>query len=204
MSNQYLMQNSYFYRVDDELREQHINAKKLFTKYNSLLPTKKKAKKIIKDLVSSIGENFYIENGFKCDYGFNITIGENFYANYNLVILDSCQVCIGDNVLFGPNVQILTATHPIDPKIRIKGYEYAQPVTIEDNVWLGAGVIVNPGVTIGKGSVIGSGSVVTSDIPPGVVAVGNPCIVLYEISDEHHIQAKNKVREAETLLSISE
>ena len=131
-----------------------------------------------------MGKEFYIEPPFHCDYGYNISIGQNFYSNYNCTILDCAQVTIGNNVLFGPNVSLFTAGDPIHPAPRNEGIEYAFPITIGNNVWIGGGVIVNPGITIGDNVVIGSGSVVTKDIPSNVIAVGNPCKVLKEITDE--------------------
>lgn len=121
---------------------------------------------------------------FHCDYGKNIEVGENFFANYNCIILDVAKVTIGKNVMFAPNVSIYTAGHPIHPDSRNSGYEYGIPVTIGDNVWIGGSVVINPGVTIGNNVVIGSGSVVTKDIPDNVIAVGNPCRVIREITEE--------------------
>ena len=121
------------------------------------------------------------EPPFACDYGYNIEVGENFYANVNLVILDGAKVCIGDNAFIAPNVGIYTAGHPLDAEQRNRGLEYARPVTIGHNVWIGAGVNILPGVTIGDNTVIGAGSVVTKDIPSNVLAVGNPCRVVKEI-----------------------
>lgn len=126
----------------------------------------------------------YIEPPFHCDYGCHISVGEWFYANYDCIMVDVCKVKIGDNVMFGPRVGIYTAGHPIDAEIRNTGLEFGAPVTIGDNVWVGGSVVINPGVTIGNNVVIGSGSVVTKDIPDNVVAVGNPCRVLREITEE--------------------
>ena len=120
----------------------------------------------------------YIEAPLRCDYGFNIQLGRNFYANYNLTILDCAPVRIGDNVFVAPNVVLSTAGHPVEVEPRVAGWEFARPITIGDNVWLGAGVIVLPGVTIGEGTTIGAGSVVTRDIAANSVAVGNPCRVI--------------------------
>lgn len=114
----------------------------------------------------------------------NISVGENFYANYGCVIIDVCKVKIGDNVMFGPNVGIYTAGHPIDAEVRNSGLEFGKPITIGDNVWIGGSSVVNPGVSIGDCVVIGSGSVVTKDIPDNVIAVGNPCRVLRPITED--------------------
>ena len=126
----------------------------------------------------------FIEQPFRCDYGKNIEVGNNFFANYNCVILDVAKVTIGENVMFAPNVSIYTAGHPIHPESRNSGYEYGIPVTIGNNVWVGGNVVITPGVTIGNNVVIGAGSVVTKDIPDNVIAVGNPCRVIREITEE--------------------
>jgi acetyltransferase-like isoleucine patch superfamily enzyme len=169
----------------DLLFSERQKAKKLCYHYNTLHPSDLELQKeILKNIFSKIGDNFTIEQAFRCDYGYNIEIGNNFFANYNLLILDCAKVIIGDNVLIGPNVSIYTAGHPVHFETRNLGFEYAFPITIGDNVWIGGNVVINPGVTIGKNSVIGSGSVVTKDIPADVVAVGNPCRVIKVISDE--------------------
>ena len=121
---------------------------------------------------------------FYCDYGSHIEVGENFFANYNCTILDVAPVKIGDNVLFGPNVSLYTAGHPLHPVSRNSAYEYGISITIGDNVWLGGNVVVTPGVHIGNNVVIGAGSVVTKDIPDNMVAAGNPCRVIREITEE--------------------
>ena len=172
------------YFGDDEIRSIMMKTRTLLFEYNNLHPEKKERKQeILRELLGKCGEKFYIEAPFRCDYGCNIELGENFYANYNLTILDCNKVRIGDDVLIAPNVTISAAGHPIHPDSR-KKYEYGIPVTIGNKVWIGAGVIINPGVTIGDGCVIGAGSVVTKDIPPNVVAFGNPCKVYREITDE--------------------
>lgn len=138
-------------------------------------------KDIIKDLFGSTGVDFHIESPFHCDYGYNMYLGENFYANTGFTVLDEAEVRFGDNVLIAPNVGIYTAEHPLDVEIRNAGIEYARPVTIGNNVWIGAGVTIIGGVTIGDNAVIGAGSVVTRDIPANVVAAGNPCKVIRHI-----------------------
>lgn len=131
--------------------------------------------------LGKIGEGLLIEQPFYCDYGYNIKVGNNFYANFNLVILDEASVTFGDNVFIAPNCGFYTAGHPIDAVERNKGLEYARPITVGDNVWIGAGVSVLPGVTIGDNCFIGAGSVVVKDIPPYSLAVGNPCRVIKAI-----------------------
>lgn len=169
---------------DKELRSDLLNAKKLCRLYN--LTTEDELEKrdsIIKDLVGTCGNNCLIEPPFYCDYGFNISIGNDFYANHNCVILDGCPVSIGNNVYFGPNVGIYTASHPISAKVRRLCYEYSKPISIGNDVWIGGNAVVMPGVKIGNNVVIGAGSVVTKDIPDNVIAVGNPCKVLRNITD---------------------
>ncbi len=134
--------------------------------------------RIVADLFGSAGKRIWIEPPFYCDYGTNIHLGNCVYFNFNCVVLDPARVDIGDNVLFGPNVQLYTATHPIEAEIRKSGLELAKPVRIGSDVWVGGGTIINPGLTIGARSVIGAGSVVTRDIPEDVFAAGNPCRVI--------------------------
>lgn len=169
---------------DAELLAERQRAKEIVFRYNSLQPSMiEERNELLKSLFGSVKGNFFIEPPFRCDYGCNIEIGENFYANYNLVILDCAKVTIGDNVLIGPNVGIYTAGHPLHFELRNEEWEFACPITIEDNVWIGGNVVLNPGVTVGRNSVAGSGSVVTKDIPANVVAAGNPCRVIREITD---------------------
>lgn len=169
---------------DAELLAERQRAKEIVFRYNSLQPSMiEERNELLRSLFGSVKGNFFIEPPFRCDYGCNIEIGENFYANYNLVILDCAKVTIGDNVLIGPNVGIYTAGHPLHFELRNEEWEFACPITIEDNVWIGGNVVLNPGVTIGRNSVVGSGSVVTKDIPANVVAAGNPCRVIREITD---------------------
>lgn len=138
----------------------------------------------MKKLLGRTKGAFHIVAPFWCDYGYNIEIGENFFANHNTVILDCAKVTFGDNVFVAPNCGFHTAGHPIDFERRNQGLEYAYPITVGDNVWIGAGVQVMPGVTIGSNVVIGGGSVVVKDIPGNSVAVGNPCRVIRAITEE--------------------
>jgi maltose O-acetyltransferase len=136
---------------------------------------------IYRELFGTAGEALHIEPPFYCDYGSNIHLGARVFLNFNCVILDPAEVMIGDDVLFGPAVQIYTATHPLEPGIRRSGLEMARPIEIGSGVWIGGGTMINPGARIGQGSVIGAGSVVTRNVPEGVVAAGNPCRVLKEL-----------------------
>ncbi len=170
---------------DATLSKERLKARELVFEFNNLAPKFIKQRKgIIKNLFGKTETAFYIEPPFRCDYGYNIEIGDNFYANFNLVILDCAKVSIGNNVFIAPNVAIYTAGHPIHSHLRDQEYEWAQPITIGDSVWIGGNVVINAGVTIGSNVVIGSGSVVTKDIPSNVLALGNPCKVIREITDE--------------------
>ena len=167
-----------------ELITQRYIAKDKCYEYNMLKPSNFEEKtKIIKELFGKTGKTFVIEQPFMCDYGYNIEIGENFYANHNLMILDGNKVIFGDNIFIAPNCSFYTAGHPIDVEKRNQGLEYAKPITVGDNVWIGGNVVVLPGVTIGSNCVIGAGSIVNRDIPSNCVAVGNPCRVIKKIEE---------------------
>jgi len=161
-----------------------IKMRKLIEQFNRSTYNEEELRvSILKELFAKTGENIFIEPPFFCDLGCNISVGENFYANFNCVILDVGRVEIGRNVFLAPNVNIYTACHPIDAKIRAEKWEFTKPVKIGDDVWIGGNSVINPGVEIGSNVVIGSGSVVVKNIPSGVVAVGNPCKVIREITE---------------------
>ena len=161
---------------------ERIKAKDLCYEYNNLKPSNMNARnELIKKIIGKTKKEFLIEQPFICDYGYNIEIGENFYANHNLIILDGNKVKFGDNVFVAPNCSFYTAGHPLDYETRNKGLEYAKPITVGDNVWIGGNVVVLPGVTIGDNVVIGAGSIVNKDIPSNSVAVGNPCRVIKKL-----------------------
>jgi maltose O-acetyltransferase len=140
--------------------------------------------RILKELVPHAGENLWIQPPFYCDYGYNMRVGERVFFNFNCVVLDVAPVHIGSRTMFGPNVQIYTATHPLNHIERASGREYANPITIGEDVWMGGSAVICPGVTIGDRSVIGAGSVVTKDIPADVFAAGNPCKVIRPLNAE--------------------
>lgn len=174
-----------YYAFGEELSKERIFAQKSCFKINSLSPELVEERDLIlKEILGSYKEKFYVEPPFHCDYGYNIHLGENFYSNYNCIILDCAEVTIGDNVMLAPNVSIFTAGHPIHPEKRNEGLEYAIPVSIGNNVWIGGNTVINPGIKIGDNSVIGSGSIITKDIPSNVIAAGNPCKVIREITEE--------------------
>ncbi|MFE7776517.1 sugar O-acetyltransferase [Streptomyces sp. NPDC057445] len=137
---------------------------------------------ILAELLGSVGADVRVRPPFQCDFGRYITIGSGTFVNFGAVFLDVAPITIGADVQIGPNVQLLTPTHELDPDRRREGWEKGEPITIGDNVWLGGGVIVCPGVTIGENTVVGAGAVVTKDLPPGVLAVGNPARVVRRIT----------------------
>ena len=166
--------------VDPELIEELMVTRECLYEYNSLRPSEtQRMKEIIKELFGHVGDdNFLLNQPFRCDYGKQISIGKRFFANFNFTVLDEAPVCIGDDCFIGPNVSIYTACHSTDPVERNTRQEWAMPVTIGNNVWIGGSVTILPGVTIGDNVTIGAGSVVTRDIPSNTVAVGNPCKVV--------------------------
>ena len=166
--------------VDQQLLEELNAVKEVIHKYNSLSPADAACRlEILKSLLGSIGDDDIIINQpFYCDYGKQISVGKRFFANFHFTILDEAKVTIGDDCFIGPNVSIYTACHSTDPIERNTRKEWAEPVTIGDNVWIGGSVTILPGVTIGDNVTIGAGSVVIKDIPSNVVAVGNPCHVI--------------------------
>jgi maltose O-acetyltransferase len=141
-------------------------------------------RRILRDLLGAGGDDLWMQPPFFCDYGSNILLGSKCFFNFNCVVLDVCQVSVGDCTLFGPAVQIYTASHPLDAQLR-RTQEFGKPVEIGSDVWVGGGAIICPGVTIGAQSVIGAGSVVTRDIPAGVFAAGNPCRVVRAVTGQH-------------------
>ena len=184
---------------DSTLLAERRAAKDLCHTFNLLPPSDLTGRaEIIKKLLGHTEEDFLFEGPFWCDYGYNIRIGKNFYANHDLVILDGAKVVFGDHVFIGPYSGFYTAGHPIDHERRNLGLEYALPITIGDNVWIGGGVHVMPGVTIGSDVVIGSGSIVTRDIPDHCVAAGNPCRVIRTITET------DRAKDYDSLLPVLE
>lgn len=170
---------------DAELIAERQQCKQLCFEYNRLSPlqTEERAE-MIRRLLGRTGKQFIIEQPFYCDYGYNIEIGENFFMNFNCAILDGAKITFGDNVFVAPNCGFYTAGHPLQVEPRNRGLEYAYPIRVGNNVWIGAQVCVLPGVTIGDNCVIGAGSVVTKDIPANSLAVGNPCRVIRQLAPE--------------------
>ena len=180
-------QKGYLYDAnnDTSLIEERTLCQDLCFQYNGLRPSMIETRiALIKKIIGKTKGRFLIEQPFWCDYGYNVEIGENFYANHNCIILDGAKVTFGDNVFIAPNCGFYTAGHPLDSEQRNQGLEYAYPIIIGSNVWIGAHVAVLPGVTIGDNVVIGAGSVVNKDIPSGVIAAGNPCKVIRKITED--------------------
>lgn len=165
---------------DPELVAERQRARRLIQQFNGLIDNDARLP-ILQQLLGRAGQGLWIEPPFYVDYGSNIYMGAGVFLNIDCVLLDCNTITIGNHVQIAPKVQLYTATHPTDPSRRLAGEEYALPIVIGDNVWLGGGVIVGPGVTIGANTTIGAGSVVTKDIPANAVAVGNPCRVVKKI-----------------------
>jgi maltose O-acetyltransferase len=169
--------------LDAELVRARNRARDLCQELNATREVDQEARRrILTDLLGKGGESVWMQPPFFCDYGSNILLGERVFFNFNCVVLDVCQVTVGDFTLFGPSVQIYTATHPMNAALRRK-QEFAKPIEIGSDVWVGGGAIICPGVKVGSRSVIGAGSVVTRDIPEGVFAAGNPCRVIRLITE---------------------
>lgn len=178
-----LNQMEYNANYNEELTMERNKAKDLCYDFNQIRPSDTKSQEeILKKLFSKIGENVTVIAPFYCDYGYNIEVGDNFFANHNTIILDCGKITFGDDVFIGPDCGFHTAGHPIDYKKRNEGIEFAYPITVGDNVWIGAGVQVLPGVNIGSNVVIGAGSIVNKDIPDNSIAVGNPCKVIKKLN----------------------
>lgn len=170
---------------DDEIMETQLRYLELLYDFNATRPSEMdRRNELLKEMFGSIGKNCYIEPPFRANWaGKHVFMGDNVYANFNLTLVDDANIYIGDKVMFGPNVTVATANHPILPELREDALQYNREVHIGRNVWIGANTVMVPGVTIGENTVIGAGSVVTKDIPANVVAVGNPCRVMREIGE---------------------
>ena len=179
-----MLQGLLYKAGDPVLVKERAACKDLCWAYNNqLLPSQEPEQiALLERLLGKMGEACCIIAPFWCDYGYNIEIGSHFFANHNCVILDTAKVVFGSHVNVGPNCCFAAACHPLDAALRREGWEYSKPIRIGDGVWLGAGVTVLPGVTVGENAVIGAGSLVSRDIPPGVVALGNPCRVVRQIT----------------------
>lgn len=181
---EYILTGAMYNDLTPELITARENAVHLTNSYNASYGQDSKIREdILEKLLFKKGQNVYFEPNFRCEFGYNISIGDDFYANFDCIMLDGGKITIGNNVLFGPRVGLYTSNHAIDPLERQEGACYAKPITIGNNVWVGAGVHINQGVTIGDNVIIGSGSVITKDIPSNVIAAGVPCKVIRPITD---------------------
>jgi galactoside O-acetyltransferase len=181
--------------TDKDLMAEQADCLELMYDYNSTRPHEgEKRAALLKEMFAEIGDGCYIEPPFHANWGgHHVHFGKNVYANFNLTLVDDTHIYVGDCTLFGPNVTLATAGHPILPELREQGYQYNAPIRIGRNCWIGAGAVILPGITIGDNVVVGAGSVVTKDLPDNVVAVGNPCRVLRRIN-EHDRQYYFKSR----------
>lgn len=190
-----LQQGLIYNDFDEDLFERRVAAKKLFKAYNKTNDDEGELRnKILQQLFKQIGKNVWIEPDFKCEFGKNITIEDDVYINFGCIILDCAEVTIGSHTLFGPNIGLYPVNHSTDAQERINGGCYGKPIHIGKNAWLGGDVKVLAGVTIGDNTIIGTGSIVTKDIPSNVVAVGNPCKVIREITDKDKTEYSKRMR----------
>jgi maltose O-acetyltransferase len=176
------MRDGDLYIVDDEIAALHLRAVAL-TEASEATPgaDPEARRRILEELLGAVGPGTEVRAPFRCDYGTNIRIGARVFVNFGLVALDVAAIAIGDDAQIGPNVQLLTASHPLDADLRRARWESARPISIGDNVWLGGGVIVLPGVAVGRDAVVGAGAVVTRDVPDGAVVAGNPARPLHRV-----------------------
>jgi maltose O-acetyltransferase len=178
-----MLSGDWYNPLDKQLSAERLAARKFQHQFNHSAPDDEaQRRQLLKQWLPNTGKHFYAEPPFYCDYGYNIRAGNKVFFNFNCVVLDVAPVNIGNNVFFGPAVQIYTVNHPLDAAKRRTLLEQALPVTIGNDVWIGGGAVILPGVTIADGSVVAAGSVVTKDVPPGVLAGGNPCRVLKPIA----------------------
>lgn len=178
---------------DEDLAVDFAGAQRLLARYNATTHDEQAERDaILVELLGEVGDGVVIRPPFRCEYGTRVAIGPGTFANYDLLMLDVAPITIGSACQIGTRVQVLTATHPIDPEPRRVGWESAEPIVLGDNVWLGGGVTVCPGVTIGDDTVVGAGTVVTRDLPAGVVAVGNPAKILREIGERDRIEVPDR------------
>lgn len=175
--------------MDSSVLAEQLGFLELLYDYNATRPREQARRmELLRQMLAEVGENCYIEPPFHANWGGrHVHLGKNVYANFNLTLVDDTHIYVGDYTMFGPNVTVCTAAHPVLPELREKGLQYNAPVRIGHNCWIGAGAIILPGVTVGDNSVIGAGSVVTKDVPANVVAVGNPCRVLRPIEEKDRL-----------------
>jgi len=181
-----MLRGELYVASDPELVAARERARRLWRSYNALDPAAGAVRReVLEQLLGAVGAGAVIEPPFFCDYGTQITLGVEVFVNFNCVFLDCSTIAIGPQTQLGPAVQLYTAAHPLDPSARAAGSEFARPIAIGSRVWIGGGTVVLPGVAIGDDTVVGAGSVVTRSLPPGVVAVGNPCRVIRPVNRSH-------------------
>lgn len=188
---------------EDSIMEEQLKCLDRLYDFNATRPMElQKRAQMLKEMFAEIGEDCYIEPPFYANWGGkHVHFGNCVYANFHLTLVDDTHIYVGDNTMFGPNVTVATAGHPILPELRAKAYQFNMPVHIGKNCWIGAGAVIVPGVRIGDNTIIGAGSIVTKDIPANVVAVGNPCRVLREISEkDREYYFKNRKIEWDTIV----
>ena len=186
---QKMLAGELYYPSDKTLTQLRKICRQQLDILNATCQTEHKTRtRLLKTLFGKTGKRLYIESTFKCDYGDNIAVGENFYANFNCVILDAAKVTIGDNCMLAPQVGLYTATHPVDPVARATGIEYAKPITLGDNCWIGGMAVINPGVTLGDNVVVASGSVVTKSFGDNLVIGGNPARIIKQVNTKQGVQ----------------
>ena len=179
-----MLAGEFYLASDAELTGLRLRARQITRAYNATTESEDDLRRaLLNRLFGKMGAKIEVEPPFRCDYGCNIYVGQNFYANFGVVMLDVAEIRIGDDVLLAPNVQLYTASHPLDPQLRRAQKEFGLPITIGDNVWIGGGAIVLPGVSIGDNAVIGAGSIVTRDVPANVVVAGNPGRIVRDIGN---------------------
>jgi maltose O-acetyltransferase len=179
-----MLRGELYLAADPELAAEHARAQALLERYNATPHAAQQERdRLLRELLGEVGEGVVVKPPFRCDYGWNIAIGARTFVNCGCVMLDVVPIRIGSACQLATGVQLLTATHPVDPEPRREGWEYGVPITVGDNVWLGGGAIVCPGVSIGENTVVGAGAVVTRDLPANVVAVGNPARVLRSVEE---------------------
>ena len=184
-----MLRGELYVAEDPDLAADHGRAQRILDRYNATGHDEQDERDaLLRELLGSVGEGVVVKPAFRCDYGTYVSIGDGTFLNYDCVMLDIAPIAIGARCWLASCVQLLAATHPIDPFPRRDGWEYGAPITIADNVWLGGGVIVCPGVSIGEHTVVGAGGVVTRDLPAGVVAYGNPARVVREIGERDRVQ----------------
>lgn len=181
----YLHSGELYLPMEDAILQEQLRCLELLYDYNATRPSEQeKRARLLQEMLAEVGENCYVEPPFHTNWGGrNVHMGRNVYANFNLTLVDDTHIYIGDYTMFGPNVTVATAGHPILPELRQQGYQYNAAVHIGNNCWIGAGALILPGITIGDNVVVGAGSVVTKDLPDNVVAAGNPCRVLRPVGD---------------------